>query len=697
MSVNRIFTCPMHPEIQNIGPGRCPICGMSLEPLDGGIEDDSAVTELKEMTRRFWISVPLSSIVLLTSQIRIPNSVDLFVIYGQLIIAGIVVYWLSAPIQRWAIDSIKNKNLNMWTLIGIGVNAAYLFSVFSTLFPGAIPNDFLNAGKVPNYFEAASVICTLTLLGQVFELRARASSGASIRSLLKLTSDKAWLVNEVGDEIQVNLSSIQVGNVLRVKPGEQIPVDGKVIRGFTSVDESMISGEPIPVEKQVNEKVIAGTLNLNGSIEIKVEELGSDTLLSRIIEMVAVAQRTKAPMQKLADKIATYFVTAVLIIALGTFLVWGLFGQTNSWGFGFINAISVLIIACPCALGLATPMSVMNGTELGARHGVIFRDASAIEQLSKIDILVIDKTGTLTFGKPTVVNILSVSQYDENEIVAFAAAANESSEHPLAKALKNFILENKIDIQKVENFEAIPGFGVKASLQSGELLVGNRDLMVQENVHLQNQVFNRESSNTEMFVSLNKSLLGVIYFDDKLKPTTIEAAREIRILKKELLMATGDAEGAARKIASEVGIESYKAGMKPAGKYQLVKELQAKGKKVAMAGDGINDAPALAQADVGIAMGTGSDAAIEAAEVTLVSGDLRALTSAVKTSKSTVRNMKQNLWFAFGYNGLSIPIAAGVLYPITGLLLSPVIASAAMSLSSVSVILNSFRLRNVKS
>lgn len=686
----------MHPEIQNIGPGRCPICGMSLEPLDGGIEDDSAVTELKEMTRRFWISVPLSSIVLLTSQIRIPNSVDLFVIYGQLIIAGIVVYWLSAPIQRWAIDSIKNKNLNMWTLIGIGVNAAYLFSVFSTLFPGAIPNDFLNAGKVPNYFEAASVICTLTLLGQVFELRARASSGASIRSLLKLTSDKAWLVNEVGDEIQVNLSSIQVGNVLRVKPGEQIPVDGKVIRGFTSVDESMISGEPIPVEKQVNEKVIAGTLNLNGSIEIKVEELGSDTLLSRIIEMVAVAQRTKAPMQKLADKIATYFVTAVLIIALGTFLVWGLFGQTNSWGFGFINAISVLIIACPCALGLATPMSVMNGTELGARHGVIFRNASAIEQLSKIDILVIDKTGTLTFGKPTVVNILSVSQYDENEIVAFAAAANESSEHPLAKALKNFILENKIDIQKVENFEAIPGFGVKASLQSGELLVGNRDLMVQENVHLQNQVFNRESSNTEMFVSLNKSLLGVIYFDDKLKPTTIEAAREIRILKKELLMATGDAEGAARKIASEVGIESYKAGMKPAGKYELVKELQAKGKKVAMAGDGINDAPALAQADVGIAMGTGSDAAIEAAEVTLVSGDLRALTSAVKTSKSTVRNMKQNLWFAFGYNGLSIPIAAGVLYPITGLLLSPAIASAAMSLSSVSVILNSLRLRNVK-
>jgi len=696
VSVNRIFTCPMHPEIQSIGPGRCPICGMSLEPLDGGIEDDSAVTELKEMTRRFWISVPLSSIVLLTSQIRIPNSVDLLVIYGQLIIAGIVVYWLSAPIQRWAIDSIKNKNLNMWTLIGIGVNAAYLFSVFSTLFPGAIPNDFLNAGKVPNYFEAASVICTLTLLGQVFELRARASSGASIRSLLKLTSDKAWLVNEVGDEIQVNLSSIQVGNVLRVKPGEQIPVDGKVIRGFTSVDESMISGEPIPVEKQVNEKVIAGTLNLNGSIEIKVEELGSDTLLSRIIEMVAVAQRTKAPMQKLADKIATYFVTAVLIIALGTFLVWGLFGQTNSWGFGFINAISVLIIACPCALGLATPMSVMNGTELGARHGVIFRDASAIEQLSKIDILVIDKTGTLTFGKPTVVNILSVSQYDENEIVAFAAAANESSEHPLAKALKNFILENKIDIQKVENFEAIPGFGVKASLQSGELLVGNRDLMVQENVHLQNQVFNRESSNTEMFVSLNKSLLGVIYFDDKLKPTTIEAAREIRILKKELLMATGDAEGAARKIASEVGIESYKAGMKPAGKYELVKELQAKGKKVAMAGDGINDAPALAQADVGIAMGTGSDAAIEAAEVTLVSGDLRALTSAVKTSKSTVRNMKQNLWFAFGYNGLSIPIAAGVLYPITGLLLSPAIASAAMSLSSVSVILNSLRLRNVK-
>jgi Cu+-exporting ATPase len=690
------YTCPMHPEIQSQTPGRCPLCGMSLEPVIKTDGEDFGQKELKEMSFRFWASLPLSLVVLISMQVHLPMSLDTPIKYLQLLLAGIVVYALSFPIHRWALDSLKNRYLNMWTLIGIGVNAAYLFSAFATFFPTAIPKAFLDAGKAPNYFEAASVICTLTLLGQVFELKARASSGASIKSLLKLTSDKAWVVDSNGKEAQVSLSSVQIGDILRVKPGEQIPVDGTVIRGFTSIDESMISGEPIPVEKQVKDKVIAGTLNSNGSIDINVEGLGSETLLSRIIEMVSAAQRTKAPMQKLADKIANYFVSAVILLALATFIGWGLFAQENSWGFGFINAISVLIIACPCALGLATPMSVMNGTELGARNGVIFRDASAIEQLTKVDTIVIDKTGTLTVGRPVVTDVMSLSDYNAEKIIELATSANEASEHPLAKSLLLYANEKKIQAIKVESFEAIPGYGVSARIHGEEILVGNKDLMVLRNVGFENGVANSSFGKTEMYVSLNKKALGVIYFDDAIKPTTLEAAKELRHLKKTLVMATGDSQSSAEKVAALVGIKEYRAGMKPATKYELIREMQSKGRLVAMAGDGVNDAPALAQANVGIAMGTGSDAAIEAAEVTLVSGDLRGLASAIKTSTATVRNMKQNLWFAFGYNGLSIPIAAGLLYPAFGLLLSPTIASAAMSLSSVSVILNAIRLRNVR-
>lgn len=691
------YTCPMHPEIQSQSPGRCPLCGMSLEPLVKTEGEDSGVKELKEMSFRFWVSLPLSLVVLVSMQVHLPMSLDAPIKYLQMFLAGFVVYALSFPIHRWALDSLKNRYLNMWTLIGIGVNAAYLFSAVATLFPSTIPMEFLDAGKTPNYFEAASVICTLTLLGQVFELKARASSGASIKGLLKLTSDKAWHINSKGEEEQVSLSSIQIGDLLRVKPGEQIPVDGVVTHGFTSIDESMISGEPIPVEKQLNDRVIAGTLNTNGSIDIRVEVLGSETLLSRIIEMVSAAQRTKAPMQKLADKIANYFVSVVILLAVATFIGWGLLAQENSWGFGFINAISVLIIACPCALGLATPMSVMNGTELGARNGVIFRDASAIEQLSKVDTIVIDKTGTLTVGKPVVTDVMTLSEYTAEKIIELAASANGASEHPLAKSLHAYSMEQHIGAVGVERFEAIPGYGVSARINGAEILVGNKDLMVLNNVKFETGIATSSFGKTEMYVASDKKAMGVIYFDDAIKSTTLEAAKELRQLKKTLVMATGDSQSSAEKIAALVGIKEYRAGMKPATKYELIRELQAKGRFVAMAGDGVNDAPALAQANVGIAMGTGSDAAIEAAEVTLVSGDLRGLASAIKTSSATVRNMKQNLWFAFGYNGLSIPIAAGVLYPTFGLLLSPTIASAAMSLSSVSVILNAIRLRNVRS
>jgi len=664
------YTCPMHPEIQSQTPGRCPLCGMSLEPVIKTDGEDFGQKELKEMSFRFWASLPLSLVVLISMQVHLPMSLDTPIKYLQLLLAGIVVYALSFPIHRWALDSLKNRYLNMWTLIGIGVNAAYLFSAVATLFPSTIPMEFLDA---------------------------RASSGASIKGLLKLTSDKAWHINSKGEEEQVSLSSIQIGDLLRVKPGEQIPVDGVVTHGFTSIDESMISGEPIPVEKQLNDRVIAGTLNTNGSIDIRVEVLGSETLLSRIIEMVSAAQRTKAPMQKLADKIANYFVSVVILLAVATFIGWGLLAQENSWGFGFINAISVLIIACPCALGLATPMSVMNGTELGARNGVIFRDASAIEQLSKVDTIVIDKTGTLTVGKPVVTDVMTLSEYTAEKIIELAASANGASEHPLAKSLHAYSMEQHIGAVGVERFEAIPGYGVSARINGAEILVGNKDLMVLNNVKFETGIATSSFGKTEMYVASDKKAMGVIYFDDAIKSTTLEAAKELRQLKKTLVMATGDSQSSAEKIAALVGIKEYRAGMKPATKYELIRELQAKGRFVAMAGDGVNDAPALAQANVGIAMGTGSDAAIEAAEVTLVSGDLRGLASAIKTSSATVRNMKQNLWFAFGYNGLSIPIAAGVLYPTFGLLLSPTIASAAMSLSSVSVILNAIRLRNVRS
>ncbi len=691
----QIFTCPMHPEVLNVGPGRCPLCGMSLEPLVKSEMDDVGTVELKWMYRRFWGSVPLSIILLLSSQIKLSFLSESSLRFGQALAAAVVVYLLSWPIHKWAYASLKNRYLNMWTLIGLGVNAAYLFSLFSTFFPKAIPVEFLDRGNVPNYFEAASVICTLTLLGQVLELKARASSGASIRGLLKLTSDKAWLVQQDGTDSPVNLSSVQIGDVLRVKPGEQIPVDGKVIKGFTTIDESMLSGEPIPVEKRENDKVNAGTLNTNGSIDISVEVLGTETLLSRIIEMVSAAQRTKAPMQRLADKIASYFVIVVLLIALSTFIFWGLNSNQNSWGFGFINAISVLIIACPCALGLATPMSVMNGTELGAKKGVIFRDATAIEMLSKIDTIVIDKTGTLTKGKPVVTQIVSFAQYSEVEIASVAVAANTLSEHPLARSLKAYSIENSLSIPNTKGFEAIPGYGVRVFIGDQEILVGNRDLMEEELAHFNRTLVETNFGKTEMYVAIDKKVIGVIFFEDALKPTTLEAARQLKVMKKKLFMATGDSLAAAQKIASLVGIEQFKAGMKPATKYELIRDLQADGKKIAMAGDGVNDAPALAQADVGIAMGTGSDAAIEAAEVTLVSGDLNALAAAIRVSQVTVNNMKQNLWFAFGYNGLSIPISAGVLYPAFGLLLSPTIASAAMSLSSVSVILNALRLRKL--
>lgn len=702
MSINnavtsRIFTCPMHPEVQNDGPGRCPICGMSLEPLLQDSQNDGSTHELKDMKKRFWATVPISAVLLISSQLSnqlFSMSTTRFI---ETVLAFLAVYIFSWPIHRWALDSIRNKHLNMWTLIGIGVNTAYIFSFIGAVFPNSIPLDFLSDGKTPSYFEAAAVICTLTLLGQVLELKARASSGDSIRNLLKLSSDRAWKVDSQGNEVEVSLETIQIGDTLRIRPGEQIPVDGKIVRGFTAIDESMLSGEPIPVEKRVNDPVHAGTMNTNGSIDIEVSVLGAETLLSRIIEMVSAAQRTKAPMQKLADKIASYFVSVVLLISLATFVYWGYLASDNSLSFGLINAISVLIIACPCALGLATPMSVMNGTELGAKSGVIFKDAAAIEMLTKIETVIVDKTGTLTLGKPVVTDIVSFSDLPGSEIASYAMAINSLSEHPLAKSLRNYAVEHPSKALNIKDFEAIPGYGVRAQIENHEVLAGNLDLMKKFSISMSFNDQNIKGGSTKMFLAIDKVLTGAIYFEDALKPTTLEASQDLKKLGKNLFMATGDSEESARKIAREVGISDFKASMKPDMKYELVRNLQSQGIKVAMAGDGINDAPALALADVGIAMGTGSDAAIESAEVTLVSGDLRALAAAFRVSAATVRNMKQNLWFAFGYNGFSIPIAAGVLYPATGLLLSPAIASAAMSLSSISVIINALRLRKFSS
>ena len=689
-----LYTCPMHPEIVQDHPGRCPICGMHLEPVTPRVDDESDREEYRNMLRRFWVSVPLSLAVLSIAMFGFPPLPMAVMPWAELILASPVVLWAAGPFFVWAVQSVRHRSPNMWTLIGLGVAAAYTYSVLGVLVPGIFPDALKEDGKVPLYFEAAAIICTLTLLGQVLELRARATTGDAIKGLLQLAPSTARRIAGDGSEEDVDLAVIEVGDRVRVRPGEKVPVDGVVESGQSAIDESMLTGEPVPAEKGAGDTVIGGTLNTTGSLIVQASRVGSDTVLSRVVAMVAAAQRSKAPMQRLADKVAGVFVLAVIGIALLTFVVWGLFGPAPSWGHAIVNAVSVLIIACPCALGLATPMSVMVGSGLGARHGVLFKDAAAMEKLREVDTLIVDKTGTLTVGRPTVSEVIPAERFARDEVLVVAASVNQGSEHPLARAITE--AARGMQLSTADDFEARPGFGVSGSVNGRRVLAGNADLMRAEDVAtsaaLQDQA---PAGQTTIRVAIDGREAGLIAMRDEIKPSTAQAVEQLHEEGLTIVMATGDAQGPAREVAN-IGIDEYRAGVKPDDKLALVQALQEQGHLVAMAGDGINDAPALAQADIGIAMGTGSDIAIDSAEITLVKGDLRGIGAARAVSRATVRNMKQNLGFAFLYNSLGIPIAAGVLYPFTGLLLSPIIAAAAMSLSSVSVIVNALRLRSAR-
>jgi Cu+-exporting ATPase len=689
-----LYTCPMHPEIVRDQPGRCPICGMHLEPVVPTVDEDSSREEYRDMLRRFWVALPLSLVVLSIAMFKFPALPEGTSAWAELILTTPVVLWAAGPFFVWAVQSVRHRSPNMWTLIGLGVAAAYSYSVVATIAPGVFPQSLQVDGVVPVYFEAAAIICTLTLLGQVLELRARATTGDAIRGLLNLAPSTARRIAEDGSESDVPLAEIRVGDRVRVRPGEKVPVDGRVESGDSSVDESMLTGEPVPVDKKPGDTVIGATLNTTGALVVTASQIGSDTVLARVVDMVSKAQRSKAPMQRLADKVAGVFVLAVIGIALATFIIWGLFGPDPAWGHALVNAVSVLIIACPCALGLATPMSVMVGSGLGAEHGVLFKDAAAMEKLREVDTIVVDKTGTLTVGRPSVSEIVAREGWSGDDVLAAAASVNQSSEHPLARAITDAALTAGITLTEPEAFEAQPGSGVAATVQGRAVLVGNDELMRTHDVDVQK--VGTKAAATVVHVAIDGQHAGDISLQDAVKETTAGAVAELHRDGVAVVMATGDAQGPAASVAEALSIDAYHAGVKPDDKLMIVEELQDDGRMVAMAGDGINDAPALAQADIGIAMGTGSDIAIDSAAITLVKGDLRGISSARRISTATVRNMKQNLGFAFMYNSLGIPIAAGVLYPFTGLLLSPMIAAAAMSLSSVSVIANALRLRRAK-
>ncbi len=689
----QLYICPMHPEIRRESPGRCPICGMHLEPLIPGSDNESEQREYQLMLRRFWSSLPITLLVLVIAlgPLRaMPAGVR---DWSELLLATVVVFGSAWPFHLWGLSSIRQRNPNMWTLIALGINMAYWYSFAAVLAPGAFPDALRVDGGLPLYFEAATVICTLTLLGQVLELRARATTGNAIRSLLQLAPATAMRVDAQGASVEVDLADIVIGDRLRVRPGDRIPVDGFVASGMSAVDESMITGEPMPVDKALGDAVVGGTLNTTGTLDISATGVGADTVLSRVIGMVAAAQRSKAPLQRLADRVAGVFVLAVVAVSVATFLVWGWFGPQPSWALGLVNAVAVLIIACPCALGLATPMSVMVGTGLGASRGVLFKDATAMERMRLVDTIVVDKTGTLTQGRPTVQQVLPERGHTGDEVLTLAATANGASEHPLARAVLEAARDRNLLVGQAQDFSAIPGLGVTVTLDASTILVGSRDLMDREHVTVARDVVTLATAGTMVYVAKDSHLIGAIVLTDAVKESTPAAVAALHADGVHVVMATGDAEGPASAIAALVGLDAFHARVKPEDKLQIVRDLQSRGRFVAMAGDGINDAPALAQADVGVAMGTGTDTAIAAAAVTLVKGDLRGLAAAMAISRATVRNMRQNLGFAFGYNAIGIPVAAGALYPLFGVLLSPAIAAAAMSLSSVSVVVNSLRLR----
>ena len=701
-SVDTIYTCPMHPQIRQTGPGSCPICGMALEPLmPTAVEDDS---ELRAVKKKFWISAALSLPVVAIAMLphllnmHLSDAAAAVLRYAELLLTAPVILWAAADYYRRGWRGVVNRSPNMYTLIGLGVLVSYIYSLFATFSPAAFPPEMRDAhGMVGVYFEVAAVIVALVLLGEWLELGARGRTSLAIRQLLGLAPKTARRVRADGTDEDVALDALLVGDRVRVRPGEKVPVDGRIVEGRSTFDESMLTGEPLPVDKGPGDRVVGATLNQTGSVVVAAERVGADSLLSQIVSLVAQAQRSRAPLQRLADVVSKWFVPAVVVIAVATFVVWWLVGPEPRLAYALVNAVAVLIIACPCALGLATPISIMVASGRGAQLGVLFRDAEAIESLREIDTLVIDKTGTLTVGKPALHQVITVAPWTESEVLALAAALEKSSEHPLARAIVDGAAQRKVAPADVSDFQSVTGKGVTGKHANRTLALGNAALMTDGGASVESLQVEvdalRASGRTVMFIAVDGKLAGAIAVGDPIKDTTPSALKALRADGLRIVMLTGDARGTAEAVAKTLEIDEVIAEVQPADKARIVEKLQKEGRQVAMAGDGINDAPALARAHVGIAMGTGTDIAMESAQVTLVKGDLNGIVRARQLSRATVRNIWQNLAFAFGYNALGIPIAAGVLYPATGLLLSPLIAALAMSFSSVSVISNSLRLR----
>lgn len=699
-----IYTCPMHPEIEQVGPGSCPICGMDLEPKFASAEDEGDQEQYADMKRRFWGGVALSIPLLILAMgpmvgldvtKLIPTS---YFGWLQLALATPVVFWCGWPLLVRGAKSFQNLNLNMFSLIAVGSLAAFLFSVVVVVAPALIPEAFYENGVPPLYFEAAAVIITLVLLGQVLELRARQQTGGAIRELMQLAPEIAHRITQSGDEEDVPLAEVKHGDRLRIRPGEKVPVDSVVIGGSSTVDESMLTGEPIPVEKSEGDEVTGGTINQSGALEIEATSVGGETVLSRIVQMVADAQRSRAPIQRLVDVVARYFVPAVIVCSILAFIGWSIWGPEPRLAHAFVAAVAVLIIACPCALGLATPMSVMVGVGRGARDGVLIKNAEVLEVMEKVDTVVVDKTGTLTEGRPEVTWIEPAGDWSKERLLAIAAAVENQSEHPLARAIIRKAKADEIEISHANQFDAMTGIGVSAQVESQTVLIGSAKLLNEQSIEADQSLIDAANERqaagaTVVFVAVDQQFAGAIGISDPIKESTPTALGTLHDLGLKVIMLTGDAEPTARAVAKELGVDEFHAGVSPQDKHDFVKKLKDQGKSVAMAGDGINDAPALAAADVGIAMGTGTGVAIESAGVTLVGGDLRGIAAAAVLSRKTMSNIRQNLFFAFIYNAMGIPIAAGLLYPLFGILLSPMIAAAAMSFSSVSVIGNALRLR----
>ncbi len=699
------YTCPMHPEIVRDEPGDCPICGMALEPMTATV-DEGPSEELQSMTRRFWVSAALS-LPLVVITMGHMFGLDLSGMIGHTV-SGWLQFALATPVLLWGgwpffvrgWQSVVNRRLNMFTLIALGTGAAYAFSVIALLLPGVLPDAFKANGQVPLYFEAAAVIVTLVLLGQVLEIRARERTSSALKSLLDLAPPQAVRIDADGNDETVALSEVQIGDHLRVKPGAKVPVDGEILEGSSSVDESMITGESMPVTKRTGDRVTGGTVNQTGGFVMQADHVGSDTLLSRIVGLVSQAQRSRAPVQGLADKVAAIFVPVIVAIAVLAFAVWAAVGPEPAFNYAFVVAISVLIIACPCAVGLATPMSIMVGVGRGAQAGVLIRDAEALQTLEGIDTLLCDKTGTLTEGQPRLVAVEPAQGFDEDKLLSAAAAAERGSEHPLAAAISNGAEERGVALVRADDFESVTGQGIRAQVDGRTVLVGNRRLLDDagiETAQLDRRAEElRAEGQTVMLVGIDGQAAGLLGVADPIKETTKSALQQLHEAGVRVVMCTGDNETTAQAVARQLGIDEVRSGVSPEDKHDLVKQLQNEGHKVAMAGDGVNDAPALAAADVGIAMGTGTDVALESAPVTLVKGDLRGIAKARVLSGRTMRNIRQNLFFAFVYNAAGVPIAAGVLYPVFHLLLSPIFAAAAMSASSVCVITNALRLRRLQ-